>query len=46
MSTLDEIVVKRYRHDGFFRKYDVTQTISLELSLRFMLTLSISLVYR
>ena len=31
-STSNEIVNERYRH--VFRKYDATQTISLELSLR------------
>ena len=34
MSTVDEIVDKRYRYDGFFREYDVILTTSLEFSLR------------
>ena len=33
MSTLDKIVSKRYRYNGF-REYDVILTISLEFSLR------------
>ena len=33
-STLDKFVSKRYRHDGFFCKYDVTLTILLEFLLR------------